>query len=119
MVLKCRDILLFRTYALCSHEGKLQHDRLEFENFEVEMLARGGFLWLWNIDRMLDQNTTVGSVPPRQIGGWNNELNNLCIPGSALDLRQVIQRQQEVLVGFDGQRLQQDRTVLDEQYTVG
>lgn len=114
-----RNILLFRADPLRPHKGKLQPDGLELENLEIEVLSGSSFLWLRNIVRVFNQDTSAASATCQLCGLWGNELGNLRVPRSALDLRQVVQRQQEVFIGFNGQSLQQDRAVLDEQYTVG
>lgn len=64
MVFRRQNVLFLSTNPLCPHEGKLQTDRLEFKDFEIEVLTRSSFFWLGNIVRMFDQNAMAASESP-------------------------------------------------------
>jgi len=80
VVLRRWNILLLRTDSLRPHEGKLQSDWLEFEDFEIEVLTRGGFLWLRDIGGVFDQNTDAMLASSQRYDNENNELCDFCIP---------------------------------------
>jgi hypothetical protein len=61
MVLEYQNVLLLGAYTLCPHEGKLQTDGLEFEDFKIKMLTESRFLRLRDIVRVFDQNTAAVS----------------------------------------------------------
>ena len=91
-MIRCRSTLFLGTDPLRPHEGKLQPDRLELKYFEIEVLTRGSFLWLRNIGGVFNQNADTVSISSQQHDREKNELYDFRIPGSALDLREVVQR---------------------------
>jgi len=87
MKFRHQNLLLLRADPLRPHEGKLQSDRLELKDFEIEVLTGGSFLGLRDIVRVFNQDTNAASIFPQRCDHENNELYDLRIPGSASDLR--------------------------------